>query len=282
MKQPIALSNWRLLKKIRQHDRSNQDSRTGNQGKRRTISTIVENIHEVYWISSLSDNKIIYASPSYEIIWGRSREALYDRPESFFLAIMNEDRLRVTEAYERLQTKGKVLDEEFRIQLPDGNERWIRAQSFPVYDEKGIRVRIVGVAEDITERKAIQNALMSAKQDAESASLAKTEFLTNMSHELRTPLNGILGMLQLTRDTPLSPEQAEYIETAISSSKVLLNVINDILNIAQIEAGKLTLHTELFSFQEVLEQSSSFQACNRIKEVELSVDMARVPSTLDR
>jgi len=236
---------------------------------------LVENIHEVYWISSLSDNKIIYASPSYEIIWGRSREALYDRPESFFLAIMNEDRLRVTEAYERLQTKGKVLDEEFRIQLPDGNERWIRAQSFPVYDEKGIRVRIVGVAEDITERKAIQNALMSAKQDAESASLAKTEFLTNMSHELRTPLNGILGMLQLTRDTPLSPEQAEYIETAISSSKVLLNVINDILNIAQIEAGKLTLHTELFSFQEVLETIFKFfKHAIESKEVELSVDMA--------
>jgi PAS domain S-box-containing protein len=219
---------------------------------------LVENIHEVYWITDVADNRVIYASPSYEIIWGRTRESLYDNPESFFLAICRDDRMQVVEAINLLRVEGKILDEEFRIHLPDNKERWIRAQAFPVYDEEGVRVRVVGVAEDITERKAIQNALMTAKQDAETASQAKTEFLTNISHELRTPLNGILGMLQLTRDTSLTSEQADYINTAISSSKVLLNVINDILNIAQIEAGRFFLHEQLFSLHEIMETIFKF------------------------
>lgn len=235
---------------------------------------LVENIHEAYWINDVADNRVIYVSPSYEIIWGRTRESLYDNPESFFLAIDVDDRLRVLEAVNTLRTEGRILDEEFRIHLPEGKLRWIRAQSFPVYDEEGVRVRLVGVAEDITERKAIQTALMIAKQDAETASQAKTEFLTNMSHELRTPLNGVLGMLQLTRDTPLNSEQAEYVETAISSSKVLLNVINDILNIAQIEAGKLVLHAQLFSPHEILDTIFRFfKHATESKELELTMDV---------
>lgn len=235
---------------------------------------LVENIHEVFWINDIADNRVIYASPSYEIIWGRTRESLYDNPESFYLAIDQDDRLRVVEAVNALRTEGKIVDEEFQITMPDKKERWIRALAYPVYDEEGVRVRLVGVAEDITEQKAIQTALMVAKQDAETASQAKTEFLTNMSHELRTPLNGILGMLQLTRDTSLSSEQADYIETAISSSKVLLNVINDILNIAQIEAGKLVLHDQLFSPHEVLETIYKFfKHSTESKEIELNMDM---------
>lgn len=236
---------------------------------------LVENIHEAYWIIDVLDNSVIYVSPSYEIIWGRTRESLYDNPESFFLAIEQNDRLRVMEAFNALRTEGKIVDEEFTIIMPEGKTRWIRAQSFPVYDEDGIRVRMVGVAEDITERKAIQNALMVAKQDAETASQAKTEFLTNMSHELRTPLNGILGMLQLTRDTRLNGEQADYIETAISSSKVLLNVINDILNIAQIEAGKLVLHKQLFSPHEILETIFRFfKHSTESKDLNLTMGVA--------
>ncbi|MBU4474342.1 MAG: response regulator [Pseudodesulfovibrio sp.] len=235
---------------------------------------LVESIHEFYWISELANGRIIYASPSYEAIWGRSRQSLHDNPETFFLAIKPEDRLSVIEAFSALRVEGIEVDEEFRITLPDGGERWIRAQAFPVRDERGGSVRQAGVAEDITERKATQQALMEAKHSAEAANQSKTEFLTNISHELRTPLNGILGMLQLTRETRLKPEQAEYIDTAISSSKVLLNVINDILNIAQIEAGRLTLLDAPFSTNEVLETIYRFfRHSTEAKGVELTMDM---------
>jgi PAS domain S-box-containing protein len=243
---------------------------------------LVENIHEVFWINDTAESRFLYVSPSYEIIWGRTRESLYNNPESFFLAIDPKERFRVLEAFSSLQREGKIVDEEFAIILPDSKRRWIRAQSYPVYDDKGTRVRIVGVAEDITESKTIQNALMKAKQDAESASQAKTEFLTNMSHELRTPLNGIQGMLQLTQATPLNSEQADYIETALSSSKVLLNVINDILNIAQIEAGKLSLHPQLFSLHEVLETIFKFfKFSTDKKNLKLSMEIEPgIPSNL--
>jgi len=235
---------------------------------------LVENIHEFFWITDTDDDKFVYVSPSYEIIWGRTRESLIENPESFFLAIDQEDRYRVVESFNALRREGRIVDEEFKILMPDSRQRWIRAQSFPVYDDEGTKVRLVGVAEDITERKVIQNALMKAKQDAEGASQAKTEFLTNMSHELRTPLNGILGMLQLTQGTQLTSEQNDYIETAMSSSKVLLNVINDILNIAQIEAGKLALHPQLFSPHEVLETIFKFfKISTDDKKLELTIDV---------
>lgn len=266
----LAIIEQEFDKMVQQVDIREQEVKENEERFRQ----LVENIHEAYWISDIADNRILYVSPSYEIIWGRPRESLYDNPESFFLAIDQKDRIRVTEAFDALRSEGRILDEEFRIRKPDNRVRWIRAQSFPVYDEDGVRVRLVGVGEDITERKTIQQALMKAKQDAETASQAKTEFLTNMSHELRTPLNGILGMLQLTRETKLSDEQADYIETAISSSKVLLNVINDILNIAQIEAGKLILHSQLFSPHEVLETIYRFfKHATESKNLELTMEM---------
>tara|TARA_Y100001954_G_scaffold127604_1_gene136779 strand:- start:24436 stop:26982 length:2547 start_codon:yes stop_codon:yes gene_type:complete len=256
-----------MLQRINAREQTNKESEE-------RFRQLVENIHEVFWISDFDNEKIIYVSPSYEIIWGRTRESLYENADTFFMAIDAEDRFRVTDAFNALRTDGKIVDEKFKILLPTSNQRWVRAQAFPVYDDKGIRVRMVGIAEDITESRAIQTALVKAKQDAESANQAKTEFLTNMSHELRTPLNGILGMLQLTRDTKLTTEQFEYIDTAISSSKVLLNVINDILNIAQIEAGKLILHGQLFSLHEILETIYKFFKHSALsKNVDLTMEV---------
>ncbi|WP_285904936.1 response regulator [Pseudodesulfovibrio pelocollis] len=234
---------------------------------------LVETIREVYWISDLADEGVIYVSPAYETIWGRTRQSLKDNPESFFLGIRPDHRLTVIEAFNALRLEGVEVDAEFLIVLPGGRERWVRAQAFPIYNDQGVRVRLAGVAEDITERKAAQHALLEAKQDAEAASQSKTEFLTNISHELRTPLSGILGMLQLTRESRLTREQAEYIDTAISSSKVLLNVINDILNIAQIEAGRLTLNSQPFLTHEVLNTIYRFFRHNaKSKNIELTIE----------
>jgi len=109
------------------------------------------------------------------------------------------------------------------------------------------------IVRDITERKNVMTELEAAKEEAFAASKAKSEFLANMSHEVRTPMNGIMGMLQLMQMTPLNEEQEEYIRTASISGESLLTIINDILDYARIESGKVRITPEPFGLTSIMD-----------------------------
>ena len=145
--------------------------------------------------------------------------------------------------------------DEYRLSRQSGGYATIFARGHIVRDESGRAVRLVGSMMDITGRVRREHELRVARREADEASQAKSLFLANMSHEIRTPMNGVIGMLDLLLDTPLDPEQHGYAETVRQSGERLLVIINDILDISKIEAGKLRLEDTDFELAALVEST---------------------------
>ncbi len=200
-------------------------------------------------ILMIDKNEIIsFWNPAAEKILGYSIEEAIGKTLHELLAPKSED--DQNQAYfpffcdaGKLHLSGKML--ELDTMRKDGQEITISIlfSSVVLYDG----YYAVGILRDITDWKRYQDELIKARHSAEAANRAKSEFLANMSHEIRTPMNGVLGMTQLLRFTETSAEQKEYLESLEQSCKNLLELINDILDLSKIEAGKLELEETDFS-----------------------------------
>ncbi|MCB1177749.1 MAG: PAS domain S-box protein [Leptospiraceae bacterium] len=234
---------------------------------------LAENIEDVFWLREAGpQGKMVYVNPAYEKVWGRSRESLLENRHSFMDSIYKEDLEKVIEEYKKTTKTGK-FDLEYRIVKSDGDIRWIHARSFPIFDLDGNFFRTSGVAIDITERKNFETELKNAKKEAENASHAKSIFLANISHELRTPLNGILGFSELLKvKNTFSEKEKLWIDNIYKSGEHLLSLINDILDLSKIEAGKIDFHESSFYIKDELKSIiEMFRFNSKLKDIEFDL-----------
>ena len=167
--------------------------------------------------------------------------------------------------------EGDSFDAVTRMRHKDGHWVWVQSRAkITERSADGQPLMISGINLDISQEKAFELSLVAAKEQAELASVAKSQFLSNMSHEIRTPMNAILGLLQLLQSTELTHRQLDYIVKSQSAAKSLLGLINDILDLSKMETGKLELDPQPFLFSTLLRDLSvilSTGANNQKQEV---------------
>ena len=181
--------------------------------------------------------------------------------DQWFQFVHPEDAEEFTrEAYEALNKRAPFM-KEARLKSNDGSYSWCLLNAAPYYETDGSYAGYIGSTLDISERKEqeedikrFQELLIAAKETAESANKAKSEFLANISHEIRTPINGIVGMVDLTLMTELSDDQRDNLITAKACAGSLTNLVNDVLDFSKMEAGKMTLENITFHLKELIEE----------------------------
>jgi PAS domain S-box-containing protein len=167
--------------------------------------------------------------------------------------------VELAQLYQRCLENGESYDREYRFQPYQGAEIWVRTVTQAV-TEQGKTVRIIGAVMDITTRKQAAAELQKAKERAEQAAHAKSTFLANMSHEIRTPMNAILGFSQLLTEQNTDPRWQRYLSAINNSGQSLLRIINDILDLSKIEAGKIEIQTHPAQLSQLCQELSTLMS----------------------
>ncbi len=252
-------ANQRLEKEI-------EERRVTEEALRKSQASLAEAqeiAHLGNWDWNIVTNELWWSDEIYRIfrLQPQEFEATY---EAFLNFVHSDDRDYVKKSVHEALHQNKLHNVDHRILLPNGDVRVVHEDGEVTFDESGRPTRMVGTVQDVTERKLAEEELQKAKEAAEAASQAKSEFLTNMSHEIRTPLTAILGFMDLLADSSHTPlERQKWLRIIRSNGEHLLTLINNILDISKIEAEKLPFYLE---------------RCDIAAIVRRGVDMMRVPA----
>ena len=221
--------------------------------------TMADFIPQIIWMASAEGNLDYYNRQWYSFTG--FKEGTNER--SWLTLVHEADKKRVTAAWHQSVSKGSPYTAELRLWDKQTNTyRWFASKAAPIKDEQGNITKWFGFFTDIEEQKIVVNELMNAKEmaelsakAAEDAATSKQQFLSNMSHEIRTPLNSITGFTNVVLRTQLTDQQREYIQSIKLSADMMLVLINDILDLAKVNAGKMTFGKVPFNLSENISAS---------------------------
>ncbi len=235
--------------------------------------TLIEAAPQVIWVADADGQVALLNKAWHEFSGLTEEESLGTR---WAEALHPEDLPAVLAKWESAYKHGETYSGECRFRAKDGSYRTFIFIGTPVRDTSGNIINWVGINTDIADRVQAEIALQEAKEAAEHANRAKSEFLATMSHELRTPLNAVIGFSEILRDEILgtiNSDQKELVLDIHTSGHHLLTMINDILDLSKIEAGKMELQLEHFSLQEAMEEIKAvIAALANKKQIRLSLE----------
>lgn len=231
---------------------------------------LTENIREVFFLTTPELDQMLYISPAYEEVWGRTTKSLYQQPLSWLNSVHPEDRDRLISTSTRNLKKKQNFEIDYRIVRPDASVRWVWVRSFLIRNEAGIVTRIAGIAEDVTERKQAETEILNALAKEKELGDLKSRFISVTSHEFRTPLTTIMSTAELLEHYEWTKqeevEQLHLIQDAVGQ---MLQLLEDILLIGTADAGQLRFNPEPIELNEFcqhlvsqIEQGANSKATN--------------------
>lgn len=271
-----GLENFRIAEDLRQQGaelKAVTKRMEEQQTEMRQLSLVARNANDSVIISD-KERRIVWVNDAFTRITGFS---MAEAQGQLIVDLLtgNDAALRHYQPIEDAVAAGRAFRGELQNVTQDGRRIWMDVNLFPARDETGEVEFFISIERDVTAARQLAKDMEAAREAAEQGARTKAQFLANMSHEIRTPLTGIIGMSDLLSETKLDVEQGRFLETIRGSSVSLLAIINDILDLSKLDAGRMELHPVTFSPHGCLKETMDLlspAADSKGLKITLSVD----------